>query len=148
MIFIHLLIGILLGKIYGNYIYFIAGSLIPDIDHLYIILKNRLYNIKKIISSIKYEKNYGLKYKTPLIHSILGLVIISSAVFFFNKIGAVYFSLAYFIHLLIDWVDIDEKYYLYPLKIKFKGFLPIWSKQEKILTLLVIILLVIIYIKL
>ena len=55
------------------------------------------------------------------------------------------FAIAYFLHLMMDWIDIDEKYYLYPLKIKFKGFLPIWSKLEKILTLISLIILIILY---
>jgi len=145
MIFIHLLIGILLGKIYGNYLFFIFGSITPDIDHLYIIFKNRLYNLKKLANSIKYEKKYSLRYKTPLVHSILGLIIFSSTVFLFNKTGAIYFAIAYSIHLLIDWVDIDEKYYLYPIKIKFRGFLPIWSKFEQILTIILILTIIILY---
>jgi len=44
MIFIHLLIGMILGKIFGNYLFFILGSVIPDIDHIYIIIKNRLWS--------------------------------------------------------------------------------------------------------
>jgi len=140
MIFIHLLLGIILGNIFGNYFFFLLGSIFPDIDHIYIILKNRLWNLKKIKQTIKYEKQFGLKYKTPLLHSLLGLMIFSSVIYLFNSNGTIYFSTAYFLHLLIDWIDIDEKYLLYPLKIKFRGFLPIWSRLEKILTIILMII--------
>lgn len=139
MIFIHLLIGIILGILFGNISFFILGSIFPDIDHIYIIIKNKLWNIKQIRESIKFEKKFNLKYKTPLVHSILGLIIFSSIIYLFNNSGTKYFAIAYFLHLLIDWLDIDEKYFLYPLKIKFKGFLPIWSKPEKIITLITIL---------
>ncbi|MFH1365181.1 MAG: metal-dependent hydrolase [archaeon] len=142
MIFVHLLFGILLGKIFGNYFFFIIGSIFPDLDHLYVLLKNRI-PLKKAIDSIKFEEKYNLKYKTPLFHSLLGLLVFSGILFLFNQKGALIFAIAYFLHLLIDWLDIDEKYYLYPFKIKFKGFLPIWSKSEQILTILLLLLLII-----
>ena len=145
MIFVHFILGILLGKIFGGYFFFILGSIFPDFDHLYIILKNKFFNINKIINSIKFEKKFGVKYKTPLFHSIFGLILFSIIIYFFNSIGALYFAVAYFSHLLIDWLDIDEKYFFYPLKIKFKGVLPIWSKSEQILTIILLLLLLILY---
>ncbi len=140
MIFIHLLLGIILGNFFGNYFFFILGSLFPDFDHLYIIIKNKIWNSKKIIETIKYEDKFNLKYKTKLFHSILGLVLFSLIAALFNAKGAIIFAIMYLLHLLMDWADIDEKYYLYPLKIKFKGFLPIWSKYEKLLTIILLIL--------
>jgi len=142
MIFLHLLLGILLGKIFGNYLFFIIGSVFPDIDHLYILIKNKV-PIKKVIDSIKFEEKYKLRYKTALFHSLLGLSIFSSIILLINWKGTLIFATAYFLHLLIDWLDIDEKYYLYPFKIKFKGILPIWSKAEQILTLAILIILLI-----
>lgn len=145
MIFIHLILGIILGKLSGNYVFFILGSVFPDFDHIYIIFKNKFFDIKQIKDSIKFEKKFGVKYKTPLFHSILGLILFSIIIYFFSKIGALYFAVAYFIHLIIDWIDIDKKYYLYPLKIKFKGVLPIWSKSEKILTIILLIFTLLLY---
>ncbi len=146
MILIHLLIGIILGQIYGgNYFFFILGSILPDIDHFYIILKNKIYNLEKLIKTIRYEKKFNLRYKTALFHSLLGLILFSIILSIFDKRGVIYFGVAYFLHLWIDWIDIDEKYYLYPLKIKFNGFLPIWSKTEKIITLILILIIVILY---
>ncbi|MAH50698.1 hypothetical protein CMI37_33070 [Candidatus Pacearchaeota archaeon] len=142
MIFIHLLVGIILGISFGNLFFFILGSLFPDIDHIYIIIKNKLWNIRKIKESIKFEKKFGIRYKTKLFHSVLGLILFSFLIFILYPKGAIYFGLAYFLHLLIDWIDIDEKYFLYPLKIKFKGSLPIWSRLEKIITIVLIIIII------
>ncbi len=145
MIFIHLLLGILLGNISGNYFLFILGSIFPDLDHLYILLKNRI-KINKIVDSIKFEKKYNLKYKTPLFHSLLGLLIFSGIILLFSTKNALIFATAYFLHLLVDWMDIDEKEYLYPAKVKFTGFLPIWSKTEQALTITLLIVLLLRYI--
>jgi len=116
MIFVHLLLGIILGKIFGNYLFFILGSIIPDLDHIYVIIKNKLYSLNKIINTIKYEDKFGIKYKTPLFHSALSLLTLSLIVYIFNSSGALYFGSAYLLHLLIDWPDIDEKYFLFPVK--------------------------------
>jgi len=137
----------ILGQIFGNSFFFILGSVFPDIDHIYIIIKNKLFSWKKIRQTIKYEKDFGLRYKTPFVHSLLGLIIFSLVVYLFNSDGILYFSIAYFLHLLIDWADIDEKYYLYPLKIKFRGFLLIWSKPEQTLTIILMLLIIIMIIK-
>ncbi|MBR9702192.1 metal-dependent hydrolase [Candidatus Pacearchaeota archaeon] len=145
MILAHLLIGIILGKLYGNYLLFILGSILPDIDHIFIIVKNKIYTLEKIIDSIRYEKEYNLNYKTALFHSLFGLVIFSLMVYIFVGNKAIYFSAAYLLHLLIDWPDTDTKYFLYPLKTKFKGFLPIWSKPEQILTIILILTIAILF---
>ena len=78
-----------------------------------------------------------------IVHSIFGLIILSAVFFIILENKTIYFSIAYLLHLLLDWTDIDEKYYLYPLRIKFKGFLPIWSKLEKIFTIAPIFLILI-----
>ncbi len=131
--------------IFENYFFFILGSILPDLDHVHIIIKNKLFSFKKIIKTIKYEKRFNIRYKTFLFHSVLGLILFSLIVYLFSKTGAIYFGIAYLLHLLIDWSDIDEKYFLYPLKIKFKGFLPIWSKFEQVLTIIIILLILILY---
>jgi len=145
MIFIHLILGLILGKLFGNYFFFILGSILPDLDHLYVIIKNKFFSLNKILKSVKFEKRFGVRYKTPLFHSFLGLILFSVIIAFFDTKMATLFAIAYFLHLMVDWVDIDEKYYLYPLKIKFKGFLTIWSKLEEILTIILLIILIILY---
>ena len=140
MIFIHLLIGIILGKVFGNYFFFILGSIFPDIDHLYVIIKNKFFSLRKIINSMKFESKFKIRYKTKFVHSLLGLGVFSLIVYFLDNKGVLYFFIAYLLHLLIDWIDIDEKYYLYPFNVKFKGILPIWSKFEKITTLILLVI--------
>ena len=148
MIFAHLLIGIILGKIFGNPFFFILGSILPDIDHLYVIFKNKFFNFRKIIDSMKTERKFKIRYKTKFVHSLLGLTVFSTIMYFLNMYflnskAIISFFIGYLLHLLIDWGDIDEKYYLYPFNIKFKGFLPIWSKFEKIFTLILLLIAII-----
>lgn len=146
MIYLHLIFGIILGKITGNYFYAIVGSIIPDIDHLYIIIKNKFFSMKQIIDSMKNEEKYNIRYKTPFVHSFLGLIVFSVIITITNIHNGIIFAIGYFSHLILDWFDKDEKYYLFPFKIKFEGFLPIWSRTEKKLTIISIIILIFLFI--
>ncbi len=140
MILAHLLLGIILGITFKSYFFFILGAIFVDFDHILVILKNKLWNLNKIIESIKFEKKFGIRYKTPFFHSLFGLLLFSLIIFVFNQKGGIQFGIAYLTHLIIDWIDIDEKYFLYPLKIKFKGVLPIWSRFEQITTVILILI--------
>jgi hypothetical protein len=146
MIFLHVIIGLILGKIFGNTTLFVIASILPDIDHVYVIIKNRLFSFRKIMNALKNEERYNIRFKTPLIHSLLGLVICSIIYYLIFKIDTAYFALAYIFHLLLDWPDKDIKQYFYPIKYNFKGFLPIWSRAEQIVTILAVVFLLLLYI--
>ena len=148
MIFLHLLLGLLLGKFFGHTSLFIFASIIPDIDHVWVILKNRLFTKKKLFDALAHEERYHIRFKTPLMHSLLGLVLCSAFFFLFVKDASLLliFLLMYLSHLLLDWPDIDKKQYLYPCsKKEFSGFLPIWSSIEKRITLIASLLLLFLY---
>ena len=145
MIFLHLIIGLILGKLSGYTLLFVIASIIPDIDHLYLLIKHKLFTKAKIIYALKHEEKYKIRFKTPLMHSILGLLICTLIYYLtFNK-NTIYFASAYLLHLLFDFPDIDKKQFLYPLKYEFSGFLPIWSKTEQRLTLIFLIILAFLY---
>src|SRR4030042_5618323 len=145
MILAHAIIGLM--PIENNHFswFWFLGSVIPDADHIFIILRNRFFTPRKIIDSVRFEEKYNVRYKTKYFHSLLGAIAISVPLVLVSSKGAAYFFLAYILHLLIDWLDIDEKQYLYPLKIKFKGFLPIFSKTEMIITIILAIFLFVFY---
>ena len=130
MILAHPIIGITLGNYFGHFWYFLIGSIIPDFDHLFIIFKGKIFFFKDIVNSIRFEKIYNLNYKTKYVHSVLGALAISAPVAIIDIKGGLFFFIGYIIHLLLDWPDIDDKYYLYPFKKKFSVFLPIFSNLQ------------------
>lgn len=140
MILAHSIIGVTLGNYFGHLWYFLIGSIFPDIDHLFILGSQKFFSFKRIIDSIRFEKKYSLNYKTKYVHSLLGSLVFSIPVAIYDIKGGVAFFVGYIIHLLLDWFDIDNKYYLYPLKKKFSGFLPIFSKTEIIVTAVLFLL--------
>jgi len=134
--------GVILGNCFGNFWYFFIGSIIPDIDHIFVLISRKIFLPKDIIKALRFEKKYQINFKTKYVHSLLGALILSTPIMLFNFEGGLAFLLGYFIHLLLDWVDIDDKYFLFPLKKKFSGFLPIFSKKEIIFTVILFLIMI------
>ncbi len=145
MIFIHPIIGAL--PIFDdNFSWFwFLGSVIPDIDHIFAILKYKIFSWRKLVDSVRFEQKFKIRYKTKYAHSLFGAIIMSVPILLFNFNGAIYFFIGYIIHLALDWPDCEEKQFLFPLKIKFKGFLPIFSRPEILFTILFIGIIFFIY---
>ncbi len=136
MIFAHSIVGIMpVSNSEFSWFWFI-GSVIADIDHLFVLYSHKIFSLDKLVDAIKFEDKYGIHFKTKYIHSIFGAVITSIPILFISKEGALYYFVAYLIHLALDWPDRDEKQYFYPFKKKVIGFLPIFSKPEIIFTVL------------
>ena len=138
MILAHSIVGIMsVSNSEFSWFWFI-GSVIADIDHLFVLYSHKIFSWDKLIDAIKFEDKYGIHFKTKYMHSIFGAVVTTIPVLFISKEGALYYFVAYLIHLILDWPDIDKKQYFYPFKKKVRGFLPIFSKPEIIFTILLL----------
>lgn len=142
MILAHLIVGVMPVDNSHFSWFFFFGSILPDIDHPYVLLKHHIFKWAKIVDSMEHERKYHIHYRTPYFHSFLGAAILSALVFYVDIHAGWYFLAGYLGHLILDWPDIDEKQYLYPFKIKFKGFLPVLSTFEKIFTTVLALLLI------
>lgn len=114
--------------------FFFLGSILPDIDHPFVLLRHHIFKWSKIVDSMEHERKYHIHYRTPYCHSFLGAVVLSLPVFYVNIHAGWFFLAGYIGHLILDWPDIDEKQYLYPFKVRFKGPLPVLSTFEKVFT--------------
>lgn len=126
----HPIIGLILGKQFGYAIPFVVGSILPDSDHLFVLIKNKHFKPSEIFDAMKYEKKYGETYKTPYTHSLLALFVMSIPIILINKPIGIAFFVGYLIHLALDMLDSDEKRLFYPFKKRVKGFLPVFSYFE------------------
>ena len=131
----HPLVGLILGKQFGYTTSFVIGSVFPDIDHLFVLIKNRHFRPSEIFDAMKNEKKYGERYKTPYTHSFLAWIVISIPIILVSKPIGVAFSIGYLTHLVLDIIDTDEKQLFYPFKKRIKGFLPVFSYFEIIIIL-------------
>ncbi len=143
--FAHLFAGLIIGKIFGNYLIALMGALLIDIDHLIVYAKHGI-----LLSPKKFWKTiinpidqYGNQ--RNFLHSFFAWIIISIIIFLVNSKIGIIFSLAYLSHLLLDFLDGSDFYPFYPWKkLNIKGPIKYFSIQEWIVTLILLIVFILI----
>jgi hypothetical protein len=136
----HIVAGLILGKITNNYPLALASALLVDVDHLIPYIKHKvIYSPKKFWKTVTNPVDrYGNQ--RNYLHSFITWSILSVVIFLINfKLGII-LSLGYLSHLLLDLIDGSDFYPFYPLKYKFIGPIPYFSKYEFVFTLLLCII--------
>lgn len=124
----HLAMGLVLGKITGDYPLAITASLALDADHLIVHAKNKnLFNIKKIWKSAHQSEDSGRTW----FHSVYALVLIPAIALFWGKEAAFIIFTAMLGHYFLDILDDSDFWPLYPSKrFNMKGFIGYFSLAE------------------
>ena len=134
----HLVAGLIIGKISGNYGIALLGSFIIDLDHLFPYFKNRMvFNFRKLWKAVTTKKDL-YKDQRNYLHSIFSWAAISIALMVFNLSVGLVFSFAYLAHLFLDALDNADFYPLYPLRYNLKGPIDYLSIKEHLFTLFLI----------
>jgi len=101
-----------------------AASIIPDIDSL--IAPKKDYKILRALKSKLYK---------DFMHSYTLCIILSLLLAFFYPLLALPFFIGYSFHLFFDSLTVPGTTPFWPLKVKSKGFIVPGGKTEKIITL-------------
>jgi membrane-bound metal-dependent hydrolase YbcI (DUF457 family) len=130
----HLAVGLIIGKITGNYPMAIVGSLAIDIDHLIPhAQKGQLFNIRKIFNEAHSSSNANRSY----LHSVFALLLIPLIVAIFSWPAALVLFLGYLGHFVLDLLDTSGFWPFFPFKkIELHGFLGYLSLWELVITVL------------
>ena len=143
----HVLAGLIIGKITGDFPAAFAGSLAMDLDHIISYFRHGiLCKPRKLFQAISDEADPWGDQRNFL-HSIFSWVISSPILLVINfKFGLV-FSIAYFFHLVFDALDSADFYPFFPFrKFVIKGFVTYYSKQEIIFDICLVLVLVVLFI--
>jgi membrane-bound metal-dependent hydrolase YbcI (DUF457 family) len=127
----HLIAGLIVGKLTGNYSASIAGAVLVDLDHGFSYAKsNLLFDLKKLLKTVLDERDpYGDQ--RYIFHNILSPLLVAVVIYFFSPGVALAFFLAHLSHLLLDALDNADFFPLFPSKkINIKGPIGYFSKQE------------------
>ncbi len=100
------------------------ASLIPDIDS--VIAPKKDFKMLKPLKSKSYK---------DFMHSYTLCIILSALLAFFYPLLALPFFIGYSFHLFFDSLTVPGTTPFWPLKIKSKGFIVPGGKTEKIITL-------------
>lgn len=135
----HLLAGLVIGKLTGNYPLSIAVAVGVDVDHFFSYAKNgTLSSVRKFIkASLAKDDPYGDQ--KNILHNVFIFALISFVVYIFNhKIGLI-FSLAYLSNLMLDALDNSDYFPFFPnKKINIRGPIEYASWKELLIVLFLI----------
>jgi membrane-bound metal-dependent hydrolase YbcI (DUF457 family) len=139
----HLLAGLIVGEITGNFPAALFGSLIIDLDHTISYFRHGiLFKPRRLFKTIQNEKDSWGDQRNFL-HSIFGWIFVSVLFLVINFNFGLVFSLAYFFHLVFDALDSADFYPFFPSrKFVIKGFVKYFSKQEIIFDIFLILILI------
>lgn len=142
----HLLAGIIIGKITGNFPTAIAGSLIMDLDHIISYFHHGiLFKPRQLFKILRSETDPWGDQRNFL-HNIFIWVIVSVLLLTINFNFGLIFSVAYFFHLVFDALDSADLYPFFPFKkITIKGFIKYSSRQEIIFDVCLVFILIILF---
>lgn len=143
----HILAGLIIGKITGDSTTALAGSLVMDFDHVTPYFRHGiLFKPRKLFKAI-FDEVDPWGDQRNFLHSTFSWLFISSVLLVINfKFGLV-FSIAYFFHLVFDALDSADFYPLFPFKnFVTKGFVKYYSKQEVILDICLVFVLVVLFV--
>jgi len=127
----HILAGLLIGKITGDFTTAIVASLVVDLDHFISFYRHgTLFNLRELLrESLDEEDRWGDQ--RNFMHNVFVWIIISAIISLFNFNVGMVFSAAYLSHLLLDAFNKTYFYPFYPSKrFATKGFIRYNSRQE------------------
>ena len=132
----HLIAGLIIGKLFGNYTIALIGALSMDLDHLSVYIKHTIIlNPKKLWRAlISPEDQYGNQ--RNFLHSFFAWLPISAIAIAINFGAGLAFSMAYLSHLLLDMIDGSDFHPFYPIKLSIRGPIGYLSKYELMFTTL------------
>ncbi|MFH0969071.1 MAG: metal-dependent hydrolase [Patescibacteria group bacterium] len=136
----HVLAGLIIGKITGDFPAALAGSLVMDLDHTISYFRHDiLFKPCQLFKAISDEADPWGDQRNFL-HSIFSWVAISILLLTINFNLGLVFSIAYFFHLVFDALDGADFYPFFPFrKFVIKGFVKYYSKQEIIFDVFLIL---------
>ena len=129
----HLALGLLIGKVSGNYEIALLVSMAPDMDHFVSYARHGvLLHPKKFWKTVT-DVNDPWEDQRSFLHNIVVWLILSLIAILLNKTAGIVFTSAYFGHLLLDALDNSDYYPFYPKKFRIKGPVVYNSKGEFVL---------------
>lgn len=136
----HIVAGLLIGKLTGDYTTSIIASLIIDIDHFIPFIKHKVILSPRKLWEIVTNKDDPFGNQRNYLHSIFAWVPISIIAILINFNVGIVISIAYLVHLLLDALDSSDFYPFYPMKWNLKGPVEYLSGGEFVFTLIMLLI--------
>lgn len=136
----HILAGLLLGKYLGHTGAILLGMTLLDLDHVWdMIIRGRKHGFKKAFETLIMPYPEEDESRT-IFHSLLGWLIVSIILYNLNPDFGLYYSIGYFVHLMMDSLDTSKLHLFYPTKYDVRGWVEYNSLMEYMLGIVMFII--------
>ena len=128
----HLALGLIIGKVTGNYPLAVSVSVLLDGDHFISFYKHGVSKSFKKIWELGTNTEDPWGDERGILHNLLAVFVASTLfTFLFGPIvGGVWF-LAHFGHIFLDYISDSDSWVFRPFSnFKTRGFIPYYSKYE------------------
>lgn len=141
----HLAVGLVIGKLTGDYTFALLGTIGPDVDHVYSYAKHGFFSSFKKFIKIATSEEDPYDDQRNYLHNIFIVTLICLLVFIFSYQIAGAFLFGYLSHLLMDAFDRADYFPLFPnRKINLRGPIGYFSKYDIFISILLLIVFIII----
>ncbi len=132
----HIIAGLIVGKVTGNYSLAIASSVLVDIDHLQSYIKSRVILKPKLFWKTITDQSDPYGNQRGYLHNLLIFIFISAVLYIIFKNSVIPLILGWGGHLLLDALDGSDYWPFYPYKkINLKGPIMYASRYEIIFSI-------------
>jgi len=137
----HLVAGLIVGKITGNYNISLLGSVTMDLDHLLAYYRaGILFSFKKFFAATTGQASIGIPQRN-FFHNIFFCLAVSAIALIIDFSAGLVLFIAYIFHLFLDSLDDSNYYPFYPnKKINLRGPIKYFSKQEFIFMIFLLLI--------
>lgn len=137
----HFLLGMIIGKVTGNYPAAIASSVLIDLDHLQSYVSHGLITKPKKLWQALTDQKDPWGDQRGIFHNIIFFGIVAVLLVILGGIIGKIIVLGYLGHLLLDTLDNSDYWPLYPNKsINFRGPIKYGSLQELVFFIMLLII--------
>ncbi len=143
----HLVTGLLIGRITGNYAAALSGSLVVDLDHFVSYYRHSLISKPRKLLKVMMDEKDQWGDQRNFMHGIFSWIVGSGLLMLINFQFGFVFSIAYFSHILLDAIDGADFWPYFPFqKLNLKGPIGYGSRREAVFCSILFLILIFVFI--
>ncbi len=128
----HLALGLIIGKLTGNYGIAVSASVLIDCDHFIALARHGKLKDWKMFWEAITDPEDSFSDQRGALHTLFSALVVALASYFlFSPIITLTLALSHVGHLLLDTISDSDSWPLRPFSnVRVRGFIPYYSKYE------------------
>jgi membrane-bound metal-dependent hydrolase YbcI (DUF457 family) len=128
----HIILGLIIGKLTGNYELAVTTSVLVDCDHFVSLYKHDALKSFKSFWKAESDPEDPWGDQRGVLHTLFSVILTTSLSYFlFSPMIALIVGLSHFGHIFLDAISDSDSWPFRPFSnFRIRGFIPYYSKYE------------------